>query len=203
MKDLREYNFGMSMLLKRHFDILFSLAGLLILLPFFVIISLMILLTSKGPVFFRQIRTGRFGKPFTIYKFRTMIHGSEGTTVSVKGDPRITKLGSILRRYKIDELPELLNVLKGDMSLVGPRPDVPEYTMRLTDEQAKILELRPGITGPASIKYKHEEELLNGKPDPQNYNDEVIWPDKVRLNLEYYHNRSFIRGLWLILKTVI
>ena len=155
-----------------------------------------------GPVFFCQKRTARFGKVFTIYKFRTMIISHEGSTVSVKGESRITSLGGKLRRLKLDELPELWNIFKGDMSFVGPRPDMPEYFQQLEGEERKILELRPGITGPASLKYVNEEELLASVPDPKRYNDEVIWPDKVRINLEYYYNRSFLYDLGIIIKTI-
>jgi len=155
-----------------------------------------------GPVIFSQIRTGRKGKPFTIYKFRTMTVNHGGSTISVKGENRITPVGAILRWYKLDELPELWNVFKGDMSFVGPRPDMPEYSKKLVGEERKILELRPGITGPATLKYANEEELLISIDDPQKYNDEVIWPDKVRINLDYYHSRSFFGDILVILKTI-
>lgn len=127
-------------------------------------------------------------------------HG--GNTVSIKGENRITPLGSELRKYKLDELPELWNVLKGDMSLVGPRPDLPEYANKLTGEERKILELRPGITGPATLKYANEEELLASVSDPQRYNDEVLWPDKVRINLHYYYNKSLSGDIVIILETL-
>lgn len=156
-----------------------------------------------GPVLFKQVRAGRFGKAFLIYKFRTMTPGHNGNSISVKGQSRITPLGSVLRKYKLDELPELWNVIKGDMSFVGPRPDVPEYADRLTGEERKILEMRPGITGPASLKYVREEELLATVPDPEEYNDKVIWPDKVRINLEYYHNWSFSSDLHFVIRTFI
>ncbi len=155
-----------------------------------------------GPVLFKQVRAGRKGRPFTICKFRTMSLNHNGNTISVKGESRITPLGAILRKYKLDELPELWNVLKGDMSFVGPRPDMPEYASRLTGEERQILELRPGITGPATLEYANEEEILASVPDPQKYNDEVIWPDKVRKNLQYYHNHSFAGDLKIILKTL-
>ncbi len=155
-----------------------------------------------GPIFFRQWRTGRGGKLFAIVKFRTMIINKGGSTTSVLGDSRITPFGAILRKYKLDELPELWNVLRGDMSLVGPRPDVPEFTQRLTGEEKLILKLRPGITGPASLKYASEEKLLSEVDDPQKYTDEVIWPDKVRINLDYYYNQSFWGDIKLIFNTV-
>jgi lipopolysaccharide/colanic/teichoic acid biosynthesis glycosyltransferase len=125
-----------------------------------------------------------------------------GSPVSVKGESRITHFGGKIREFKLDELPELWNILKGDMSFVGPRPDMPEYANRLNREERKILELRPGLTGPATLKYANEEELLASVPDPLKYNDEVIWPDKVRINLEYYYNRNFWGDLVIILKTI-
>ena len=127
-------------------------------------------------------------------------HG--GNTVSVRGEGRITPFGAWLRRYKLDELPELWNVLKGDMSFVGPRPDMPEYAGRLKGEECLILQLRPGITGPATLKYSHEEELLASVPNPKKYNDEVLWPDKVRINLDYYYNRNFFGDIKMILMTI-
>lgn len=127
-------------------------------------------------------------------------HG--GDTISVRGENRITSFGAILRKYKLDELPELWNVLKGDMSFVGPRPDMPEYADKLRGEEKLILELRPGITGPASLKYVNEEELLASVSKPKEYNDEIIWPDKVRINLHYYYNRSFFGDIVIIFKTL-
>ena len=189
--------------MKRIFDILASFFGLFILIPVFLIVALLIKLRMPGPVFFCQRRTGRHSKTFTIIKFRSMVVDHEGSTVSVKGESRITPLGAKLRKYKIDELSELWNVLKGEMSFVGPRPDLPEYFNRLEGEERKILELRPGITGPASLKYANEEDLLSSTPDPQKYNDEVIWPDKVRINLDYYYHRSFLGDLRIILRTVL
>lgn len=167
-----------------------------------MVIAFLIKLRMPGPVIFSQIRTGRKGKPFTIYKFRTMTVNHGGSTISVKGESRITPAGYILRKYKLDELPELWNVFKGDMSFVGPRPDMPEYSKKLVGEEKKILELRPGITGPATLKYANEEEFLTSVDDPQKYNDEVIWPDKVRINLDYCHNRSFFGDILVILKTI-
>ena len=155
-----------------------------------------------GPVFFCQKRAGRHGKPFTIYKFRTMIVNHGGNTISVKGENRITPLGASLRKYKLDELPELWNVLKGDMSFVGPRPDMPEYIDKLVGEERQILELRPGITGPATLKYANEEEILASVPDTQKYNNEVLWPDKVSINLDYYRNRNFFGDILIIFQTL-
>jgi len=191
------------MLLKRIFDITASFLGLIILLPLYIIIAVLIKILMPGPVIFSQVRAGRFGQPFTIYKFRTMYVNHNGNCISVKGEKRITPLGTILRKYKLDELPELWNVLKGDMSFVGPRPDMPEYALRLKDDEKLVLNLRPGITGPASIKYAMEEELLANESDPQKYNDEVIWPDKVRINIDYYRSHTFIGDIKLIIKTIM
>ncbi|MBE0653372.1 MAG: sugar transferase [Bacteroidales bacterium] len=188
--------------MKRVFDFLVSLVGLVGLSPLLLVIMLLIKWKMAGPVFYRQIRTGRYGKRFTICKFRSMRIDHDGNTTSVKGESRITPLGARLRKYKLDELPELWNVLIGDMSLVGPRPDVPEFTDRLAGDEKLILELRPGITGPASLKYADEEEILASVPDPQKYTNEVIWPDKVRINLDYYRTRTFFGDLTFILKTI-
>lgn len=190
-------------MLKRVFDIFASALGLILIVPLLLIITVSIKLKMPGPVLFRQMRTGRFGKPFTIYKFRTMVENHHGGTVSVKGENRITPLGAFLRKYKLDELPELWNVLIGDMSLVGPRPDMAYYTERLSGDELLILTLRPGITGPATLAYAEEEALLSQVNDPQRYNDEIIWPDKVRINLNYYYNRSFILDMVIILKTLL
>lgn len=156
-----------------------------------------------GPVFFTQKRVGRNGKLFTMYKFRSMTVSHSGSSISVAGESRITPFGAKLRKYKIDELPELWNVLIGDMSFVGPRPDVPGYADMLKGEDRDILKLRPGITGPASLKYRNEEELLSHVDDPIKYNNEVIFPDKVRINLYYLHNYSFWTDIKLILCTVL
>lgn len=189
-------------MIKRLFDIVASFFGLIILSPVLLIISLIILFRMGKPVFFLQKRTGRYAKPFTIYKFRTMTLSHSGSTVSVKGESRITPLGAILRKYKLDELPELWNVLIGDMSFVGPRPDMPKYYEGLTEEEKEILNLRPGLTGPATLKYANEEELLAMVDNPEKYNAEVIWPDKVRINLDYYRNRTFWLDIKIILKTI-
>lgn len=151
---------------------------------------------------FKQKRVGKDGNLFTMYKFRSMTVGHGGSSVSVAGESRITPLGAKLRKYKLDELPELWNVLIGDMSFVGPRPDVPGYADQLEGEDRLILKLRPGITGPASLKYKNEEEILAKVTDPQKYNDEVIYPDKVRINLDYYYHHSLTGDIKLIIQTV-
>ena len=181
------------------FDRVASLLGLLVLWPVLIIIALLIKVRMPGgPVIFKQQRVGRNGELFTMYKFRSMTVSHSGSSVSVAGESRITPLGSILRKYKLDELPELWNVLKGDMSFVGPRPDVPGYADRLQGENRLILKLRPGITGPASLKYANEEEILAQVSNPVKYNDEVIFPDKVRINLNYYHNHTFWGDIRLI-----
>lgn len=190
-----------SLVVKRVFDFSLSLLGLLLLLPLLAVIALLHKLIMPGAVFFRQQRIGQFGIPFTVLKFRTMVEGHGGSTVSVKGEKRITPFGAFLRKYKVDELPELLNVVKGEMSFVGPRPDVPGYADRLRGEFRRMLLLKPGITGPATLKYAHEEELLAATSDPVGWNDRVLWPDKVRINLEYLRVRSFWKDLRIIMET--
>lgn len=186
------------------FDRLASFFGLLIIWPVLIIVAILIKIKMPGgPVFFTQERVGRNGKLFTMYKFRSMTVSHSGSSISVAGESRITPFGAKLRKYKIDELPELWNVLIGDMSFVGPRPDVPGYADMLRGEDRDILKLRPGITGPASLKYRNEEELLSHVDDPIKYNNEVIFPDKVRINLYYLHNYSFWTDIKLILCTVL
>ena len=180
-----------------------SLLGLLFLWPVLLIVALLIKINMPdGPVIFRQQRVGKDGRLFTMYKFRTMTTRHGGSSISVAGEARITPLGKVLRKYKLDELPELWNVLLADMSFVGPRPDVPGYADCLQGENRNILRLRPGITGPASLKYRNEEQLLAQVDNPQKYNDEVIFPDKVRLNLYYLYHWSFLGDLKMILCTV-
>jgi lipopolysaccharide/colanic/teichoic acid biosynthesis glycosyltransferase len=192
----------MQKLIKYLFDRVFALMGLLLSLPLLVVISGVILLNDGWPVLFVQRRVGKGGKLFPMVKFRTMRLNDGTNTVSVKGDHRITTTGAFLRKYKLDELPGLWNVLIGQMSFVGPRPDVPGYADLLHGADRKILELRPGITGPATLKYANEEELLAGVDDPKRYNDEVIFPDKVKINLEYAHHHNLITDLNIILKTL-
>ena len=190
-------------MMKFFFDRIFSLFGLLVLAPVLFVVAVLIKIRMPGgPAIFRQRRVGRNGKLFTMYKFRSMTVSHSGSSVSVAGESRITPLGAKLRKYKLDELPELWNVLKGDMSFVGPRPDVPGYADRLQGEDRLILKLRPGITVPASLKYADEEELLAQVADPRRYNDEVIFPDKVRINLDYYYNRTFCGDIRLIFQTI-
>lgn len=192
------------MFVKSFFDRIASLVGLLFLLPILIIIGILIhLKMSKGPILFRQQRVGQYGKLFTMYKFRSMTVSHSGSSVSVKGESRITPLGAVLRKFKLDELPELWNVLIGDMSLVGPRPDVPGYADKLEGESKRVLLLKPGITGPASLKYRNEEKLLTEQEDPQKYNDEVLFPDKVRINIEYLDNWSFWYDIKIIIYTVL
>lgn len=195
---------NLLMILKWVFDRLMALIGLLVLWPVLLVVAILVKIKMPGgPVIFKQKRVGRHGKLFTIYKFRTMCIGHAGSSVSVAGECRITPLGAKLRRFKLDELPELWNVLIGDMSFVGPRPDVPGYADQLQGNDRNILKLRPGITGPATLKYRNEEELLAKHPDPQKYNDEIIFPDKIRINLHYYNNYSYIKDLHMILCTVL
>jgi lipopolysaccharide/colanic/teichoic acid biosynthesis glycosyltransferase len=156
-----------------------------------------------GPAIFKQKRVGKDGELFTMFKFRSMSVHHGGSSVSVAGEARITPLGAVLRKYKLDELPELWNVLIGEMSFVGPRPDVPGYADQLTGDDREVLNLRPGITGPASLKYRDEEELLARQTDPQKYNDEVIFPDKVRINRYYLHHYSFVKDIQMIFCTVL
>ncbi len=185
------------------FDRIMSLVGLIVLSPVLLVVAILIRVKMPGgPVLFKQKRVGKEGKLFTMVKFRSMsvVHG--GSSVSVAGESRITPLGAKLRKYKLDELPELWNVLIGDMSFVGPRPDVPGYADKLVGEDRVILKLRPGITGPASLKYRDEETLLATVEDPIRYNDEVIFPDKVRINKEYYYNWSFWLDIRYIVRTV-
>lgn len=192
------------MTLKCIFDRLMAFFGLLALWPVLLVVAILIKVKMPGgPVIFKQKRVGRNGRMFTMYKFRSMTVGHGGSSVSVAGESRITPLGAKLRHYKLDELPELWNVLIGDMSFVGPRPDVPGYADRLTGNDRRVLELRPGITGPASLKYRDEEALLAGQKDPQRFNDEVIFPDKVKINLYYLNHYSFIKDIQMIFCTVL
>ena len=200
------------MFLKWSFDKLASLFGLLFLSPVLLVVAILIKVKMPGPILFCQKRIGQYGKLFTVYKFRSMTvkveasvasRDSEATSIASTEQCRITPLGKKLRRYKLDELPELWNVLKGDMSFVGPRPDVPGYADQLQGKERDILKLKPGITGPASLKYRNEEELLASVENPAQYNDEVIFPDKVKLNLYYLKHYSFIKDIQMIVCTVL
>ena len=192
------------MLLKYIFDRIVSCIGLIVLFPVMLIIAVLIRIKmSGGTVLFKQKRVGKDGKLFTMVKFRSMSINHGGSSVSVAGEKRITPLGAKLRKYKLDELPELWNVLKGDMSFVGPRPDVPGYADQLQGDESEVLILRPGITGPASLKYRNEEEILATVDNPQQYNDIIIFPDKVRINRYYLHHYSFWMDLKIIVATVL
>nr|WP_311521718.1 sugar transferase [uncultured Porphyromonas sp.] len=186
------------------FDRVMALVGLVVLSPLLAVVAILIAIKMPGgPVLFRQKRVGQYGKLFTMVKFRSMTVAHGGSSISVAGESRITPLGAKLRKYKLDELPELWNVLIGDMSFVGPRPDVPGYADKLAGEDREILQLKPGITGPASLKYRNEEEILASVEDPIRYNNEVIFPDKVRINREYMEEWSFWGDIRIILKTVL
>ena len=187
---------------KRLFDIVFSFIGLFFTWPVILIAWLVASIETRSNGFFLQKRVGRNGKLFTIIKVKTMYPNNKGNSVTTANDERITKSGRFFRKYKIDELPQLINVLKGDMSFVGPRPDVPGYADKLEEEDRIILSVRPGITGPATLKYRNEEEILAGVDDPKKYNDDVIWPDKVKINKEYIKNWSFKKDLEYIIKTI-
>jgi len=191
------------MFIKRIFDYCISFLGLLLLCPVFIIIAILIRIKMpNGPIIFKQKRVGKNGKLFTMHKFRTMTINHGGSSISVAGESRITQLGSVLRKYKLDELPELWDVFCGLMSFVGPRPDVPGYADCLIGEEKDILKLKPGITGPASLKYRNEEEILAKHRNSQKYNDEVIFPDKVKINLYYLYSWSFFRDIKIIIYTI-
>ena len=192
----------------RLFDIFFSALGLIILFPFFIVFYLLIRLESKGGAFYIQERIGKNGKPFGLYKFRSMRVGSdsEGLLTVGERDNRITRIGYILRKTKIDELPQLMNVLKGDMSLVGPRPEVRKYTDMYTEEQRKVLCVRPGITDYASIEYVNENELLSTADDPERMYIEKVMPDKIKLNmkyLEHYTIGEYFKIIFLTFKSLV
>lgn len=190
-------------MMKRLFDIVASVCGLIVLSPLFFIVSVWIKLDSPGPVFYRQVRVGRFNKDFRIFKFRSMRVGADkGSLVTIGGrDPRVTRIGYYLRKFKIDELPQLINVFTGDMSLVGPRPEVRHYVNYWTPEQLHALDVRPGITDPASIKFRNENELMESAEDPESFYINVIMQEKLKLYLEYVQNASFWYDVKLIFKT--
>ena len=190
-------------MLKRIFDITLSLFGLIILLPFMLIIAILIKIDSKGPVFFKQIRVTKNGKEFKIFKYRTMRVGSDKySQITVGKDGRITKIGSFLRKYKLDEIPQLINVLIGDMSLVGPRPEVPKYVALYTDEQKEILKVRAGITDYASIEFSDENDLLASEEEPEKAYIEKIMPKKIELNKKYLSETSVLTDIRIILLTI-
>ena len=189
--------------MKRLFDIIASGCGLLFLSPLLLCVAIWIKWDSEGPVFFRQVRVGRDNKDFRIFKFRSMRVGSDkGSLVTIGGhDSRVTRSGYFIRKYKIDELPQLINVFMGDMSLVGPRPEVRHYVNYWTTEQMHVLDVRPGITDPASIKFRNENELLEKAEDPEKYYIEVIMQEKIRLYLDYVKNASLGYDIQLIFQT--
>ena len=189
--------------MKRLFDGVASGLGLIVLSPLFFILAIWIKMDSKGPVFYRQVRVGRNNKDFRIFKFRSMRVGSDkGSLVTIGGhDPRVTRSGYFIRKFKFDELPQLINVFLGDMSLVGPRPEVRHYVDYWTPEQMHVLDVRPGITDPASIKFRNENELMEQAEDPEKYYIEVIMQEKIKLYLEYVERHSFLYDIGLIFKT--
>src|SRR3990170_1197510 len=188
--------------MKRVFDIVVASLGLFLLFPFLLVVALLIKLDSRGPVFFRQERMGRGFRPFFIYKFRTMLQDAplKGSGVTFAGDPRITLVGRFLRKTKIDELPQLINVVRGEMSLVGPRPEVRQYVELLREEYEEILKIRPGITDLASLEYRDEEAVLGQSENPEAHYLRWVLPDKIRLAKEYMRRSSFFFDLALILK---
>lgn len=189
--------------MKRIFDVIASGLGLIVLSPLFLILAIWIKLDSKGPVFYRQVRVGYKNKDFRIFKFRSMRMGSDkGSLVTIGGrDPRVTRSGYWIRKFKLDEFPQLINVFVGDMSLVGPRPEVRHYVDYWTPEQMHVLDVRPGITDPASIKFRNENELMEKAGDPEKYYIEVIMQEKIKLYFEYVENHSFWGDIGLIFKT--
>ena len=190
-------------MLKRIFDIVFSLFGLIVLSPFMLIIAILIKIDSKGPVFFKQVRVTKNGKEFKIFKYRTMRVGSDKfSQITVGKDSRITKVGDFLRKYKLDEIPQLINVLIGDMSLVGPRPEVPKYVALYTEEQREILKVRAGITDYASIEFSNENDILANEADPEKAYIEKIMPRKIELNKKYLSEISVMTDIKIILLTI-
>jgi lipopolysaccharide/colanic/teichoic acid biosynthesis glycosyltransferase len=194
----------LQLILKRIFDIVVSFVGLVILSPLFLILAIAIARDSKGPVFFKQTRVGRNGVPFKIYKFRTMVEDAEarGMQLTVGDDSRITNVGTFLRKTKIDELPQLINVFKGEMSFVGPRPEVPKYVGLYTEDQRQVLMVRPGITDLASIEYRNESELLATADNPEKVYIEEVMPRKIELNKKYIENISLCGDIRIIFKTL-
>ncbi len=191
--------------MKRVFDIIFSLGGIIILSPFFILFWVLIKLETKGNPVFKQIRVGENNIDFTLYKFRTMFPDSEKKgSITIGGrDPRITKVGYYLRKFKIDELPQLFNVLLGDMSFVGPRPEVRKYVNLYSKHQLEVLNVKPGITDYASLKYFNENEILGNSSNPDEDYVNIIMPEKLKLNLEYVHGNNLLKDINIILKTLL
>ena len=190
-------------MLKRIFDIVFSLLGLILVFSILFIISILIKINSKGPVFYRQVRVGKNNKDFKIFKFRTMyVDSDKFGLITIGGrDPRVTNLGYYLRKFKLDELPQLINVLFGDMSFVGPRPEVRKYVDLYSKEQMRVLKVKPGITDLASIEFRNENEILSKQENPDRYYVDVIMPKKLKINLEYIEERSILKDIRVIFKT--
>ncbi len=191
--------------MKRAFDFVVSMLGLIVLGPVLAAVATAIKVESRGPVFYRGLRAGRHGKPFRIFKFRTMVMNAEalGSASTPEDDRRITRVGHFLRKLKLDEVPQLLNVLRGEMSLVGPRPQVPWAVEQYTPEERTILGVRPGITDPASVRFRNESELLRGSMDPDKDYFEKIHPEKMRLSLEYVRKQSFLLDCKILLQTML
>ena len=192
-------------MLKRSFDISVSLIALVLLAPLFLICAVITKLTSRGPVFYKGKRVGRGGDIFLMLKFRSMVVDADqmGTDLTLQGDMRVTKAGRFLRKTKMDELPQLIDVLKGNMSLVGPRPESPLYAKHYNERQRRVLDVRPGIVGPAQIEYRHEELILKDKLDPDTYYIQELMPRKVEIDLDYVENRSFVLDIKIILKSLL
>lgn len=192
-------------LYKRAFDLSAAIMGLIGLAPLLILLALLIKLNSSGPVFYRGVRVGRGGKPFRILKFRTMVQRADemGGASTPDDDPRVTKIGYILRKYKLDEIPQLFNILSGEMSLVGPRPQIPWAVERYTEEERAILSIRPGITDCASLRFRDEGKILQGSIDPDQEYFNKIHPEKIRLSLEYLHQRSFWLDIKILAQTIV
>lgn len=188
---------------KRLFDFIVALIGLIFLFPLFILVAILIRIDSKGAVFYRQLRVGRYSKDFRIFKFRTMVLNADKNGLLTIGgrDPRVTKIGYYLRKSKLDELPQLINVVLGDMSFVGPRPEVRFYVELYTEEQKKVLNFRPGVTDLASIEYRNENELLREQEDPNKFYTDVIMPKKLKINIDYLKNRNLLKDFMVVLKT--
>lgn len=192
-------------LFKRIFDLVCAVSGLIVLAPLFLIVSVLIKLDDRGSIIFRQERIGYNGIPFKIWKFRTMVNGAEkkGMQITVSNDSRITKIGGLLRKTKLDELPQLINVVLGQMSLVGPRPEVAKYVNLYNEAQRQVLKLKPGITDPASIEFRNENELLAAVKEPEKVYIEKIMPEKIKINLEYASKANLFRDFVVIIKTIL
>lgn len=190
--------------MKQFVDLLLSVIALLLLVPLFLVLAILIKLEDGGHIFYRGVRMGLYGKPFRIFKFRTMVVDAEkiGGPSTAADDPRVTRIGKWIRRFNLDELPQFINVLKGEMSIVGPRPEVPQYVAMFTDEERAILSLRPGITDWATLWIRDEGKILAGSEDPERTYMEKVWPEKHRLALEYVKNHSFWVDIEIMLKTL-